>query len=364
MDIILRYILIGLIGFLIISLFSRLFSFYWKAGYDKRQKKREARRNEKLKWKYCEVRPDNPILNQMMKDRTIIFMGHKGKGKSLMMNIMAHFLWKKRLEKNKKNRRYLKYKKPDYLETEKKLENEKKLPIYSNLDFRDYDTKFTKQELLPYFEMQKKAVEGAIYCIDEVSSLYGKEIYNNNDEFEKERKKDIKENSKKGRHYSNSWILGTEQDGQDIYIGIRENGYAIVNCIQTVVKILPTGKTLRFIRNFLNFVLPAFLTVNLHTAFSEQLFWSGKVKTFFKLLLPSYFSMPILYYDKKQAINDKIKRKYQRFEVLFQYNGSEYWIRFGHESIFDYDTRAYKDEYDKLFDKNGNRIHNKETAYA
>ena len=362
MDVILQYILVGLIGFLAVSLFSRLFSFYWKAGYDKRQKKREERKKERQKWKYCEVRTDNPILNLMMKDRTLIFMGHKGKGKSLLMNVVARFLWQKRLENNKKNRRYLKYKKPKYLEDEKRLEAEKKLPIYSNLDFQDYETKFTKQELIPYFEMQKKAVEGAIYCIDEVSSLYGKEIYNDNEEFEKERKKDIKENAKKGRHYSNSWILGTEQDGQDIYIGIRENGYAIVNCIQTTVKILPTGKMLRFIKNFLNFILPAFLTINPCVAFSEQMFFSGKVQTFFKLLLPSYFSLPIQYYDKKQAINDKIKRKYQRFEVLFQYSGGEYWIRFGHESIFDYNTRAYKDEYDKMFDENGNRI--KETVYV
>ena len=364
MDAILWYILIALVGYFGVSVFSRLFSFYWKAGYDRRQKKREERKSERLKWKYCEVTLDNPLLIQMMSDRTIICSGDKGAGKSLVMNAIAHFIWKKRLYYNKRNHRYLKYMKPKYLEVEKKLEQEKKLPIYANIDFVDYETGYKKQELEPYFEMQKRAVEGAIYCIDEVSSYYGKDLYNNNDEADKNKKKDIKENSKKGRHYTNSWIIGTEQDGQDIYIGIRENGYAIVHCIKTNVRLLPMGRFLRKLCNIFNFILPAFCTVKLKEVLSEQLFTSGKIKTIAKLLIPSYFSMPVQYYNAKQSINNRIKRKYQRFEVLLQYNGGEYWIRFGHESIFDYNTRAFKDEYDKMFDEKGNRIYDKETAYA
>lgn len=365
MDIILQYILIGLIGYLFVSLFSRSFSFYWKAGYDKRQKKREERKKEKLKWKYCEVRLDNPILNQMMNDRTLIFMGPKGKGKSIMMNLVARFLWQKRLHNNKRNRRYLKFMKPNYVEVEKQLEKNKQLPIYSNLDFVDYETGFHKQELEPYFEMRKKAVEGAIYCIDEVSSKYGKDLYWDEEECDSDTKKDIKENSKKGRHFTNSWILGTEQDGDNIFKGIRENGYALVNCLQTVVRLKKTGKILRRFRNFLNFILPALFTVNLREVFTEQLFASGEIKTLSKLIFPSYFAFPVQYYTRKQKINNAIERKYQLFEVRFTYGSGEYWIRFKHSDIFDYDTRAYKKDYDAMFDEHGNRIYkNKEYAYA
>lgn len=355
LDKILMYILIGLVGFFVVSLFSKLFAFYWKAGYDTRKKQREEKRAEKLKWKYCTVNMDNPLLNEMMSDRTIVFMGEKGKGKSLMMNFFAHFLWQKRLLSNKKNKRYNHYMKPKYIMSEQKLAEDNLLPIYSNLEFIDYETGAKKQELQPYFEMQKRAVEGAIFCIDEISSTYGKELYNTNDDDTNQAKRDIKENSKKNRHYTNGWILGTEQDGQDIFIGIRENGYALVHCLQTVVKIKQSGKFLRKLGNIFNAIFPAFCTVNVKKLLSEQLFLSGKIKILFKLLLPSFVSLPVEYYTNKQKINDYIKRKSHMFAVRFTYKSSEWWIRFTENDIFEYDTRAYKKDYEKLFDEYGNR---------
>lgn len=356
MDNIFLYIILGLVGFFVVQVLAKLFVFFYKTNYDERKQKKENKKKEKLKWKYCEVDLDNVLLNQMMKDRTIVFMGNKGSGKSLMMNLFAYFLWQKRLDHNKRNKRYLHYMKPNYLETEQKLEEEKLLPIYSNLDFIDNETQLKKQELEPYFEMRKRAVEGAIFCIDEISSYYGKEIYNSEDDVDKETKRAIKENSKKNRHYTNGWILGTEQDGDDIFKGIRENGYALVHCLQTNVYLKNTGKVIRRLKNFFNCVLPALFTVNVHKVLNEQLFISSKIKTFLKLLLPSYFSAPVEFYTNRQNINNKLKQKYQLFEVRFTYGTGEYFIRFTHEDIFDYNTRAFKKEYDALFDENGNRI--------
>lgn len=364
LDKILWYIIIGLGAYFLLSWLTKIFAFYWRAGYEDRKKKRQARKEERRKWKYCKVTLDNPLLNQMRDDRTIIFMGEKGKGKSLLMSLVAHFLWAKNKEKDKKKKRYNRFMKPEYVAEIERLNNAKLLPIYSNLDFSDAETGYQNQELKPYFEMKKKAVEGAIFCIDEVSSTYGKDLYNSEDEYSKEEKKDIKENSKKNRHYTNGWILGTEQDGQDIYVGIRENGYALVHCLQTNKKLLKRGKCFRKIQNICNLILPGLFTCNLQKLFQEQLFVSGKIKLFCKLLLPSYFLLPVSYYTKRKAIYDKINRKYLRFETRFTYGTGEYWMRFSHQDIFAYNTRAFKKVYDKMFDKNGDRIYEKATAEA
>ena len=349
-------------GYFALTWFAKIFAFYWKVGYEKRQKKREEKRLEELKWRYSHVTLDNPLLNQMRNDRTIVFMGDKGKGKSKMMNLFAKFLVNKRDENIKKNKRYLKYMNQDYLEQNAWLKKKNKLPVYANVEYIDYTTGKRNQVLQPYFEMDKKAVEGAIFCIDEISSTYGKDLYNNNDDDAVERKKNAKENSKKNRHYTDGWILGTEQDGQDIFIGIRENGYAIVHCLQTIVSLRRRGKILRLALNLLNLILPAFFTIDKNLAFRENLFFRDKTMYFLKLLLPSYISMPYYYYLEKQRINNIIQRKYRLFQTRFTYGTGEYWINYTHADLFDDNTREYKAEYDKMFDKNGNRIKKSEAT--
>ncbi len=355
MDNIVWYILVALVGYFAVSVFSKLFAFYWKTGYDTRKEKRARKRDERRKWKYCVVSLDNPILNKLADNRTVIFMGDKGKGKSKMMNLFAHFLFLKRKENIKKNKRAYKYTSPDMLAKEKELEHKNLLPIYANISYVDSETGAHEQDLKPYFEMQKKAVEQAIFCIDEVSSTYGKDVYNNNNDYTKEQKKDIKENTKKNRHYTNGWILGTEQDGQDIFLGIRENGYVIVHCLQTVVTLLPLGKFLRTFRNMLLTILPAILTINLIPEYRKCLTLKQKICLFLKSLLPAYFSLPTQYYFTRYAINEAIKFKYQRFATRFSYDNLEWWIRYSHADIFADNTRAYKQEYEKLFDSEGNR---------
>lgn len=355
MDEIVVYILLGLAGFFAVQLLAKLFVFYWQKGYETRKKKRDERKAEKLKWKYCKVELDNPVLCKMMNDRTIVFMGEKGKGKSLTMSAVAHFLWLKRLENNRKNRRYNKYVKPDYVTQQKVLDEKSLLPVYSNMDLVDSDSGAKSQDLKPYFEMRKKAVEGAIFCIDEISSTYGKDLYNDSDEYSKSEKKDIKENSKKNRHFTNGWILGTEQDGQDIYIGIRENGYAIVHCRETIRHIGAAGKFWRGLGYVLNAVLPAFFTTNSKILASECLFRKDKIAFAFKLFVPSYFSFPRAYYLQKQKISEVIKLRFEKFNVRFDYGGFEYWMTFSHKDLFAYNTRNNKKDYDNLFDANGER---------
>ena len=355
MDKILTYIIIALTGFLLVQICSRLFAFWWKTGYDARKEKRARKRDEKRKWKYCEVSPDNPILNQIADNRTIIFMGDKGKGKSKMMNLLAHFLYEKRKENIKKHKRAYKYTNPALLEDEQMLKDKNLLPIYANTSLVDSETGAREQELRPYFEMQKKAVEQAIFCIDEVSSTYGKDVYSNNEDYTKEQKKNIKENTKKNRHYTNGWILGTEQDGQDIFLGIRENGYVIVHCLQTVVTLLPFGKFVRALRNTLLAILPALLTTNLIPEYRKCLHFKQKMILFLKSLLPAYFSLPTQYYFTRYGINEAVQFRYQRFATRFSYSNLEWWIRYSHADIFADNTREYKAEYENLFDKNGVR---------
>ena len=166
---------------------------------------------------------------------------------------------------------------------------------------------------------------------------------------------EMKELFKKFRHYTDGWILATEQDGEDIYKGFRKNGYALITAKQTVVKLSFRGKVLRFLSNLRQFILPAYLTCNVKELMSEQLFVGDKFKTFLKSLLPAYYLLPRQYYITKQKISNKAKEKYQEFLTLLEFEGQDYYLRYTNADIFAYDTRAYKNEYSVKFDKTGNR---------
>lgn len=232
-----------------------------------------------------------------------------------------------------------------------------KLPVYSNLDFilKLQDTRLGSQELAPYIQQKKKAIQKAIFCIDEFSSLYPKEMYydnlaNNNPEIV-----EMEEFFKKNRHFTNGWILGTEQDGEDIYKGFRKNGYALVTALGTTTYLPKKAKTVRSIKNFINMIAPAYFTTDYKQLFAEQLFWKDKFSLFFKLMLPSYCYLPKCYYQRKQDISNEIKEQYLQFITLLDFEGKQYYLRYTNNDIFNYDTRAYKHEYDDKFDSNGNR---------
>lgn len=352
-----QYILVGIGTFFAIKIFVKIFGFYWSKGYEQRQEKRKQKKFEKQKWKYVNVNRKNPLLKRITKARFIVLKGIWGAGKSILMNVIAHFLYTTIEYHNKKNRRYLKAMNPDYIKQYYDLKRQGLLPIYSNLDFlSNYERqKLQKQDIVPYITLQRKAIYKAIFAIDEISSIFPKEMYQEQQANPDPLVEEMKELFKKFRHYTDGWILATEQDGEDIYKGFRKNGYALVTAKQTIVKMSLKGKIVRFLSNLKQFILPAYMTTNVRELMSEQLFVGDKIKTFLKSLLPAYYLLPRQYYITKQKISNKTKQKYQEFLTLLEFEGQDYYLRYTNADIFAYDTRAYKNEYSAKFDKTGNR---------
>lgn len=354
------YILAGA-GALFISILLALLLANWhRATIDERKKKREQKRLEKLKWKYAHVTEGNPLLERIISSRFIVFMGSLGKGKSILMNLTARYIYNKQDNYNCKHRRYNRIMLADYVSEYETLKEQNKLPIYSNLDFVLTNTngKESKksQELFPIITLQKRAIYSGVICIDEVASLFPKEMYYENASNPDPLVEEMKEFFKKGRHYFNGWILGTEQDGQDIFIGFRKNGYALITALGTIVSLSTKGKMKKRWTNFWNAILPACFTLNLKKLWQKQLFLKNKILFFLKILLPAYFFFPKDYYVKKKKITEKINQKYQQYQTHLAFENAEYYIRYTNADIFQYDTRAYKNEYSAKFDKNGNRI--------
>ncbi|MBQ8749666.1 MAG: hypothetical protein IJZ29_04300 [Clostridia bacterium] len=349
------YILIGIAFYFVLKIIFSIIAFYWKAGYESRKKKREERKKERLKWKYAKVNVNNPLLKRIASNRFIICMGSLGKGKSITMNLITHFLVKLREKENKKNKRYNKVMKPEYFTNEQELQKNELLPVYSNLDFKDRETDFKSQELLKYITLSKKAVQKCVFAIDEVSSLFGKDLYYDTETRNSAVVGEMEELFKKGRHYLDCHFIGTEQDGADIYIGFRKNGYALITCMGTVVKISKKGKFVRRLKNICNLIMPGIVTVNYARVMRQQLFTGDKIRTIFKMLLPSYFLLAKEYYTRKQLISNGIKEKYQQYQTRFQFDTGEYYIRYTNADIYAYDTRAFQYEYERLFTNNGER---------
>lgn len=351
MDNIFKYILIAVILFFI----AQLILHFIKSLHEAIKKRIEQKKLEKEKWKFAKVDENNVLLNEITQSRFIIIKGDWGKGKSILMNIIAKFLYKKKEVQDNENKRYLKFIKPDYLEQLEKIDEEKKLPIYSNLDFKDVESGKVSQDLEPYIKLQKKAVPQAIFCIDEVASIFPKTMHYQNMTDENKEVVEQKELFKKFRHYTNGWIIGTEQDGQDIYVGFRKNGYVLITALGTVVKLTKWGKFKRLILNSINIFMPALLTINVRLERKKVLFKEDLFKFYLKLLLPAYFSFPVNFYERKQKISNYINKKHQKYITKFEYNGKQYFFKYTNKEKFSYNTRAYKNEYDEKFDNNGNR---------
>ena len=348
---ILLYITIALVAYAVIS----LLLFHHKANYEERRKKREAKKLEKLKWKYKTININNPLLKKITQSRFIVIKGLWGAGKSILMNVIAHYLYESKNTYDKRNKRYYQHMNNQYLEENTQLEKDKLLPVYSNLDFVEYKTRYKSQDILPYITLQKRAVQKPVYCIDEIASLFPKEMYYEQVANPNPMLEEMKELFKKFRHYTNGWILGTEQDGVDIYVGFRKNGYALVTALGTTVKLSNTGKIIRKIKNFFNIILPPIFTINVSELYQKQLFQEDQRMFWIKILLPLYYSYPVEYYRRKQEINNTIKLKYQEYQTKLSFEGAEWYINYTNKDIFQYDTRAYKNEYADKFDKFGNR---------
>lgn len=338
-------------------LLALILAHWYKASYEERRKKREEKRIEKQKWKYANITNGNPLLEKIISSRFIIFNGELGKGKSILMNLTGHYLYEKQEQYNHKHRRYIRVMYPDYVAEYKQITEQNKLPIYSNLDFvlKNKESTLKSQDLIPFITLQRKAIHRAVFCIDEVSSLFPKEMYYENQANPDPMVDEMKELFKKGRHFTDGWFLGTEQDGQDIFIGFRKNGYALVTALGTIVSLSKKGKAKKRWKNFWNAILPACFTLNIKKLFQKQLFLKDKILTVFRVMLPAYFFFAKDYYTKKQKLAEQINFKYQQYQTHLTFDGFEYYIRYTNDDIFQYDTRAYKNEYIQKFDKSGNR---------
>ena len=351
---IITYIAVGLGLFFVLWWVTKVTSYHYKLAYERKQKKKEIKRLEKEKWKYCHITLDNPLLKRIIQSRFIIIKGGWGKGKSILMNIIAHYLYSYKDRQDKRNARYYKYMMPDYLMQRQELISNKSLPVYSNLEFVCGEAK--SQDIIPYITLQRRAVQGAVFCIDEFASLFPKDMYYEVQGAHNPMVEEMKELFKKFRHYTNGWILGTEQDGQDIFIGFRKNGYLTITALGTIVKLSKTGKVVRWMRNALNALLPSILTTNLKQLLDQQLFACDKAKIMLKSLLPKAIGLPVQYYTRKQEISKQVKRKYQRYQTrLALDDGSEWVITYTNKDIFSYNTRAYSHEYVDKFTESGER---------
>ena len=163
MDKILIYILIGLALLFAVQSIIKIVGFYWRAGYEHRREKREQKKQEQLKWQYANVNNNNWLLEKITQSRFIIFKGGWGKGKSILMNLVAHFLYTKERINVFQNLRYNQVMRPEYTKEYIALMQDCKLPIYSNLDFvlKSQATELKSQELAPYIQLKKKAIQKA-----------------------------------------------------------------------------------------------------------------------------------------------------------------------------------------------------------
>ena len=355
MDNVLRYILIGIGIYALATVSIKIISFYWKAGYDERKKNREARKAEKLKWKYCHVTLDNPLLLGMMKtSHFYVIEGIPGSGKSLFQSMLVKFFVDVRNNKLYKNRRMYKYIKPDILDGENLLNDRNKLPVYSELKLTDTLNGYTNEELYPYLFQRKKAVEQCVFVVDEIGEIFGKKLF-----YELPQDdpivRTIEETFRYIRQNLEGYIVATEQNGDNIFLNMRRTGPTKIRAIKTVISLSAWGKFKLRLFNTLNLLLPGWFTADISRVKYSTLFTKDRIVNAIKLLLPTYWAMPKEYYLQKNAIKKAIEEKHQRFLIQFQYNGAEYYIVFSNQDRYKYKTRAHKDKYDKQFDENGER---------
>lgn len=331
----------------------KIITWYWKAGYEHRREAREKRRNERLKWKYCHVTLDNPLINQIIRDsHFIVCAGMPGSGKTILMLLLAKFLVDKRYYLIDKQKREYKYTQPDILRQEDNLHAQKLLPVYADIHIND-ENNYKNDDLGPYLFQFRKALPYSVFLIDEIGESFGKDII-----YDTETKSTQNVLSKVFRYIRQDiegHVIATEQDGQNIFLGMRRIGYTTITCKKTIKKLSTVGKIKRCLYNFVNKWMPGVFTVNMHRVLAQYLYLGDRLITILKLLLPSFWSAPQEYYTRKNEIYAKIKHKYMRFNLLFQYNNAEYYITFSLQDVYEYDTHAHKQSYDSMFDSDGKR---------
>lgn len=326
----------------------------WNDKHEEQKKKDEEKKKKKQAEKYCKVNLKNPYLEELTKQYNIIVYGHLGAGKTLIANLLCHYLSKKYSKEDKRNRRYNHYMLPEYEADLQKLKKNKLLRVYSNIPLKDCENN-SSQNLWPYLTQQKRFVERGIMFTDEFGTNLGKDLYFSQDKnsIEVER---IVEMSRYARQNCDIKWIGTEQSCDNIFKPIRDRGFCEIEALKTFVGVSKWGKFKRGLVNFVRLILPGFLTLNLKKVFEKKLFKRDIFLTTLKLLLPSYFLLPREFYIKKTITAAKIKKKHTRYATLINFYGKQMFFKFSNKDIFAYNTRQNRANYLKQFDKEGNRI--------
>lgn len=328
--------------------------FFWIKKQEEKAKRILKRKNKKKTEKFSKVYIGNPILEMLVKSYLIIIYGTLGAGKTLLANLLAKYLSDKYAIEDKQNKRYYKYMRPGYMEELKQLEEKEQLRVYSNLKLIENGRR--SQELWEYVTQQKRAMYRGIYLWDEIGTYAGKDLYYDNDKYSPE-VEGIVNSSRFNRQDRDIKWIATEHNKDNLFKPIRNREFAEIHALRTYVSISKLGKFKRKVLSFKNVILPGYFTLNAYQEFENCMFWTDKLKTALKMLLPAYCLMPKSYYIKKTKTNSKIKEKYSWFKIILDYYGHEFMFRFKKEQIFDYSTTAHESVYLKQFDKNGDRIH-------
>lgn len=367
------FILLFTVILIFLKLFSRMLMEEWRQRWhhkwvEKRNKKLELKKQRQEKKqsfkqnkKYRIYKSNNQLFTNIVNEnRTIIFAGKPGSGKTSMMQLFTRFLVDRFEYLEKKNKRYYKIMKPKFLEERAFLRQNKLLPVYTNMESvrhpkNNYKPMTNVDEIL---KLKKKALTPCILQIDEFPNEYGKELrFDVMAEKDPEKLRDyegIKKAVTKPRHYG-FWILGTAQDEDDIVYIFRKVPHLVIKVEKTKFTISQIGKFIQRMLIFLQKFLPGWLVSNPKKMFAETLFTYQKIILFFKLCLPGFFSNEKQFYINRNKIYEKIKESFGYYKTLWNYGGVYYWTYYKTSQSLMYDHLEYASEYESMFDKEGNR---------
>lgn len=325
--------------------------------------KQEARAKNKLEnaeKKYRTYKANNWLYNDILKFRTIVFCGLPGSGKTSGALNFVKFLTDKIIEKEKKNRRYYEVMSPDFIKQRDKLQEQHKLPFYTNMEnVYDLNTGFTPFENAEDIVFQrKKANTPCVVLLDESSDILGKDNYlavQHEQDVEKRADNDgAKQTAKKLRHLD-MWLFLTDQGGGDIVYTVRGVGYQTIQFIETRHEKTKFGRVVQKLLILLNKILPGWFISKPRLRFSECLFIKQKIKVFFKLFLPGSIMFEKQYFITRNTIYKYINRKFTIWKQLFVYKDKYYWLHYNNYQTLTYNHKEFRSEYDEKFDENGDR---------
>ncbi len=328
---------------------------------EKKRLKKEKKQLEKKQKKYRVYKSNNALFSRIIKKhRTIIFKGPPGAGKTSLMELFTRFILDMFERNEKRNYRYNRLMKPNFIKQREYLKENKLLPVYTNMEGVEHPITGFKAmtNLDEVFKQRKKANTPCVLQIDEFNDSYGKELRHDMDaEKDVEKKRDykgIKRSATKPRHYG-FYILGTDQQGDDIIYIFRNIPHCDIEAKETKLELLRAGKRKQRRLILLQKLLPGWFVSERQKMYAQCLFGWQKFKLFFKLLLPGFLCNEKQFYINRDRIYSHINKKYTIMKTLWMYEGDHYWTYYKPTQSLKYDHLEYKSEYDDMFDADGNR---------